>query len=414
MSHRSRTTRSAALVVAAAAALSLTACGASGASDGKTTLSFFSWDNEATMTPVIDAFETAHPDIEIEFSNAPPVAEYISTLQTRLAGNNAADVFIIAAENKTNLIEGGFVKDLTDEPFMSAMSPYNTETYSADGKAYGMSTSSWAGGILYNRALLEAAGVTEIPTDWDGFLDVLKTVKDSGVTPYYDSASQIPLGVSALVGSADAEQGGEVDAAIFDGSAEFGDLWEEPLTAWSELLTSGLMSQDVVSLTGDQIVDEFANGRVAMMSAGPWNLPAVREKAPDLDVAFAPFPTLDGQGYWAGAASPGFAINSKTEHTAEAEEFLTFLGSEEGVRIYQEGTSALTTTTNYSPVIDPALEPNLAGLQAGEFYLPQIAWPREQDALNTEAVAQIQLLAQGQSTPADVAAALQARLESQG
>ncbi|MBO0984449.1 ABC transporter substrate-binding protein [Rathayibacter sp. SD072] len=413
MSHRphSAALRAAALSVAAASALALTACGSAGADSGKTQLSFFSWDNEATMTPVIEAFEAENPDIAIEFSNAPPVAEYISTLQTRLAGNNAADVFVIAAENKTNLIEGGFVKDLTDEPFMADMSPYNTETYSSDGKAYGMSTSSWAGGILVNRALLDAAGVTEVPTDWDGFLDVVETVKDTGVVPYYDSATQIPMGLSAMVGSADAEQGGNVDEAIFDGSAQFGDLWNEPLTAWSELLSRGLMSQDVVSLTGDQIVDEFANGRVAMIAAGPWNLPAVREKAPDLDVVFAPFPTLDGAGYWAGAASPGFAINAKTDHEAEA--FLSFLGSEEGVRIYQEGTSALTTTGNYTPVVDPALEPNLAGLQAGRFYLPSIAWPREQDALSTEAVAQIQLLAQGQSSPEDVSAALQARLESQ-
>lgn len=415
MSHRphSAALRAAALSVAAASAFALTACGSAGADSGKTQLSFFSWDNEATMTPVIEAFEAENPDIAIEFSNAPPVAEYISTLQTRLAGDNAADVFVIAAENKTNLIEGGFVKDLTDEPFMADMSPYNTETYSSDGKAYGMSTSSWAGGILVNRAVLDAAGVTEVPTDWDGFLDVVETVKDTGVVPYYDSATQIPMGLSAMIGSADAEQGGNVDEAIFDGSAEFGDLWNEPLTAWSELLSRGLMSQDVVSLTGDQIVDEFANGRVAMIAAGPWNLPAVREKAPDLDVVFAPFPTLDGAGYWAGAASPGFAINAKTDHEAEAEAFLSFLGSEEGVRIYQEGTSALTTTGNYTPVVDPALEPNLAGLQAGRFYLPSIAWPREQDALSTEAVAQIQLLAQGQSSPEDVSAALQARLESQ-
>ena len=39
-------------------------------------LSFFSWDNEQTMKPVIDAFEKENPSIKIDFSTAPPVNEY--------------------------------------------------------------------------------------------------------------------------------------------------------------------------------------------------------------------------------------------------------------------------------------------------------------------------------------------------
>jgi len=38
------------------------------------------------------------------------------------------------------------------------------------------------------------------------------------------------------------------------------------------------------------------------------------------------------------------------------------------------------------------------------------SWPRYQDALYTDLVAQLQLMAQGQATPADVGAALDARL----
>ncbi|OUE09620.1 Multiple sugar-binding protein precursor [Clavibacter michiganensis] len=415
MSHRSHgplARSAAALATLALGAAALSGC-APAADDGSTKLSFFSWDNEATMTPVIDAFEAANPGITVEFSSAPPVAEYISTLQTRLVGGTGADVFAIAAENKTNLIDAGYVKDLTDEPFMAAMSPFNTETYGRDGRAYGMSTNSWAGGLLVNEQLLADAGVTGIPTSWDDFLDVLEDVKATGVTPFYDGAGQIPMTVAAMVGAENAAAGGDVDAAIFSGDAEFADLWDEPLAAYQELFDRDLMSQDVISLTGDQIVDEFVNGRVAIMTAGPWNVPAVREAAPDMDIAFAPVPTPTGDAFWAGAASPGYAINAKSENTEAAEAFLTFLGSEEGVGLFQKETAALTTTDNYTPEIDPALQPNLEGLQSGDFYLPQIAWPRYQDALNTDAVAQIQLMIQGSATPADVSAALQTRLQEQ-
>ncbi|MEV0389051.1 extracellular solute-binding protein [Nonomuraea sp. NPDC050643] len=406
--------RSSAILAAAAVALAgLTGCG-SGGGGGKTTLGFFSWDNETTMKPLIDAFEKQHPAVEIEFSNAPPVAEYISTLQTRLGSGTGADVFLIAAENKTNLIEGRFVKDLTGKPFMANVSTFNSATYAKDGKTYGMSLSSWAGGILYNDDLLAKAGVTEFPTTWDAFIALCQKLKASGVTPFYDTATAMPLTLAALVGHENAAKGGDVDARIFAGGATFGELWNGPLTTWNKLFTSGAMSKDVVGLTGAQIVDEFAGGRVAMIAAGPWDVPNLKQKAPNLKMTFAGVPTPDGKPFWAGAASPGYAINAKTEHPKEAEAFLTYLSSKDAVTLYNRQTAAMTTTSDVKPQLDPVLEPNFAALEEGRFYLPQIAWERNQDALNTEAVAQIQLLVQGQAQPAAVAAALDDRLKSAG
>lgn len=87
-------------IIAAAAAASilfpLAACGSSSDSS-KTKISFLSWDNEQIMQPFIEEFEKENPDISIDFSYAPPTAEYIQTLQTRLVGNQAPDVFIITS-----------------------------------------------------------------------------------------------------------------------------------------------------------------------------------------------------------------------------------------------------------------------------------------------------------------------------
>src|SRR4051812_18807532 len=128
--------RTLAILAAAASDVALSACsgGGAGSGGGNTTLTFFSWDNEETMGPLIDKFEKENDGITVKFSNAPPVAEYISTLQTRVLSGTAADVFLIAAENKTNLIENKAVRDLTDEPFMKNVAAFNKETYSADGK----------------------------------------------------------------------------------------------------------------------------------------------------------------------------------------------------------------------------------------------------------------------------------------
>ena len=161
--------RLAAALVAVTTAITMASCGGpssgTGGSDEENgTLTFFSWDSEQTMAPIIDEFEKQNPGITVEFSSAPPVAEYISTLQARILSGTAADVFAIAAENKTNLIDNGAVVDLTDEPFMANLTQFNKDTYGKDGRSYGASISSWGGGIVYNKELLAKAGVKEFPT----------------------------------------------------------------------------------------------------------------------------------------------------------------------------------------------------------------------------------------------------------
>ena len=147
-----RRRRLAAALMAVSTAMTMAACGSSspGGTQDTGTLTFFSWDSEQVMSPIIKEFETQNPAIKVEFSTAPPVAEYISALQARILSGTAADVFAIAAENKSNLIDNGAVADLTEEPFMANLTQFNKDTYGKDGRTYGASISSWGGGIMYN------------------------------------------------------------------------------------------------------------------------------------------------------------------------------------------------------------------------------------------------------------------------
>jgi raffinose/stachyose/melibiose transport system substrate-binding protein len=401
-----------ALIVGTAMGLVLSGCSAA-ADDGKTTLTFFSWDVEAVMEPVIAAFEEENPDITVEISHAPPVAEYISTLQNRLLANTAADVFVMGSENKTNLIEGKLILDITDEPYMDVIAPLNKEIRGSEGRVYGLSVSSWSTGLAYDKELLASLGYDEFPTEWDDFVQLLRDIKATGVTPYLEPWLQLPDSIASSVGAwNDANDASDVD--VFDGEATFEENWEEPLARWTELFDEGLISKDVVGITGDQVLEEFVTGRAAMIPMGPWNVTKVPELNPDLDWAIAGFPQPDGDPWFSGNASPGFAINAKTKEPEAAHKFLAYLASEEGVEVYQSQTNAMTTTTNFDPPIDEHLAPNLLALQEGKVYLPQAAWPRYQDALNVEMVAQLQRMAQGQVTPAEVGAALDAKLAQLG
>lgn len=406
----------AAVALVAAIPLALSGCAPADAdAEGTTTITLLSWTGEEQMTPVLEAFAEAHPEVKVEASYSPPVAEYIQTLQTQVLSGTAPDVFLIAAENKTNLIDGGHVVDLSGEPFVENVAPFNMDTYGRDGAQYGLSLSSWAAGYAYNKDLLAEVGATEIPETWDEFLELCEKLKDAGITPFLESVDQMPTTVSAMVGAKSSAMDPTLDDEIFSGESTFEDEWTDVLAEYNRLFTEDLVSSDVVALDGDMVRDEFAAGRVAIINAGPWIIAPVNEAAPDMDWSFDKIPGIDGAApFVAGAAAPGYAINSASDEARQeaAKVLLAWLASPEGVEIAQAQTNDVTVTSDFDPPVDPIFEPLAASIRDGELYLPMIAWQRSEDVLNVEAVAQIQRMIQGQITPQEVAEALDAKLAS--
>lgn len=411
---KSRVLRAMALAAGTSLTLAVAGCGAgSGGDDGTTTVSFLSWTGQEQMEPILEAFHEDHPEVNIEASYSPPVAEYIQALQTRVLSGTAPDLFVVAAENKTNLIQSGAIIDLAGEPFMDGVQEFNLDTYGSDGARYGLSLSSWAAGYAYNEDMLAEVGYDGIPETWDEFLTMLQDLKDAGYTPFLESVDQLPTTVSAMLGAQTSQMDPTMDELIFSGESTFAEQWTPILEDYNQLYTEGLVSADVVALDGDQVRDEFANERVAVINAGPWIINAVEEANPDLNWSFGQVPGRDGgMPFQAGAAAPGYAIsaNADEEKQEAVKTFLTWLASEEGVEMFHEATNDVTVTENFQPEVNPVFEPLVEPIREGQLYLPMISWQRDEDRLNIEVVAQIQRMIQGAIPPEEVAASLDAKL----
>lgn len=398
------------IAIVAASALALTGCSGS-ESDTGNSVSFLSWDNAATMDPIIAEFEKANPAISVEVSYAPPVAEYISKLQTQLGSGTGADVFIITAENKTQLIDGGFVADMANQPYATNLADAAKATYTRNGSLYGAAPASWGGGILYNVKLLNQVGFTAPPATWQEFLDLCQKLQAAGITPFYEAADSVSVTLAALLGLENEKLGGTMDADIWSGKTTFANTWTEPLKQWNQLFESGIEPRSVVGLTGDAVTQEFASGKVAMTTTGSWGLGTIRSSAPDLEINFMAVPG-SSKTYWAGAVSPGYAINAKSTHQESAQKLVSYLVSKEGVELYQKETASITTTKDFTPALDPALSTMAPAVRDGQFYLPQVSWPKNSAAMATEATALLQQMIQGQLTPEQVAQGMDTKLAS--
>lgn len=402
--------RNSALAVAVIAATALSVSGCAGPNEGgggDTTINYFTWNNEANMLPVVEAFEDANPGIKVELSSANnDPAQYSETLLTRATGNQLPDVFHLSLETRTEIIDAGLAYDLTDEPLLEGSDPTAQQMYSSDGRVYGMSLSGWAGVLIYNPDLLAEAGYDGVPTELDAFVQMGEDLKAAGITPYMENTTE-PSGsfIPMLGGYYAAAQTN--DEGIMNGSESF-DTWVPVIEQWQELVGTAL-PPEVVGVSGDQIKQNFSAGQLAMYRSGAWDFPDL--KAAGVNFSTAPFPAVEGgEPFVGGGPDSPYAISAALEGDKldAATKFLSFLNSEDGLKLAEENLGQVSTSTNYSAQVDPAIEDVYADyIQQGKYYWT--TYPRGGSEMGAEMAAQFQLLIQGQATPEDVAAALDAK-----
>ena len=159
--------------------------GGEGGEAGATTITFLtgSTDNEvAGAKAVIQAFQSANPNITITHETRPGGSEGDNLVKTRLATGEMADVFIYnngsllqAIKPEQNLVP------LDDQPWVGQIDElFAASSKGADGKLYGGPYgTAFGGGVLYNIPVYKKLGL-EIPKTWSDFMANNAKIKQAG------------------------------------------------------------------------------------------------------------------------------------------------------------------------------------------------------------------------------------------
>ena len=238
---------------------------------------------------------------------------------------------------------------------------------STQGKVWGLSATTWTAGPIYNVDLLHKAGYSGPPATWADFLKLCSTLKGLKVTPVYDTA--VPPAGTLLVGLIGGyymrHYGKNIDPEIFTGKISFVDAWTEPLTAYSELYTQGLVSTAYLGLTGTEIDSLMAQGKLGIYASGPWDLATISADNPSLKLLMGPTPgPAAGQGYWEGSPNVAWAVNAKAQNPDAALAFLSFLASPPGLKPYVAEQGYPCAMSNYTPSLPSSLTLALRRLAA--------------------------------------------------
>ncbi|MFI2565552.1 ABC transporter substrate-binding protein [Paenarthrobacter sp. NPDC018779] len=405
----------AAVIAATALMASLSACGSSAGSNGdKTTISYFSWQNQASIQPLVDKFEEENPDINVDVSAASGgPTEYAQTLMTRIAGNQAPDVFHMSIETRNEVMGAGYARDLTHESFMEGLDPTAASLYTRDGKVYGMAPTAWAGVIVYNKDLLKKAGYDSVPTTLTEFIKLGKALKEHDVIPYMEDTSGVSGSFSPMLGGLYAAQGQNGKDPVLSGEKTFAQEWTPVIEQWQQLVTQGVLPATAVGVSGAQIKEQFMTGQVAMFRSGPWDFKDLN--ASGIDFAAAPFPGVDGgEPFVGGGPDSPYVISSKIDGAklAAGQKFLSFINSAEGLQLAQDNMNQVSTSSKYDSKVAPQLQEVYRDyIKNGKYYW--VNWPKAGTVMGQEVTSQWQLLIQGKATPKSVAEALDAKWNAQ-
>lgn len=208
----------------------------------------------------VEAFMAEHPDITVTTTEDGWDAQ---TFSARLAAGDLPVVMGVPFTEIRGLIERGQVADITaavkEVGLTDLLNPQLTPLVTADEKFYGVPTSAYAMGLIYNRAAFTAAGLDPQtpPTTWSEVREASKTIAEATGQYGFGQVAKDNQG-GWVLGAQIASRGGSLvneagDTAAFDSPQGLASLELLHEMRWSDnsLSPNGLMgAQDLAQAFG--------------------------------------------------------------------------------------------------------------------------------------------------------------------
>ncbi|MEN1988914.1 ABC transporter substrate-binding protein [Paenibacillus hubeiensis] len=345
----------------------LSACTSSGESaGGKVQLEFFQNKPEAkgTFDELINAFNEAHPDIQVTQIN-PPDAETV--LKTRVVKNDVPDIMAMGATDTYSILaQSGIFADLTNSPLLETIDPnYIQMLKDVTGmdKVTGIPYATNANGIMYNKTLFKETGL-DVPKTWDELIATAQKIKDAGKIPFYftykdDWQTNLPFNALApnLVG---------IDFFLErrENKVTFKEKYQEVAEKQLRLMNYG--HGDNFGKGYSDGNRAFANGEAYMYIQGTWAISEIRKANPNVDIGFFPFPTGNdpSQIKLVNGIDSLFTISADTPHKEQAEQFIAFLLKPENIGKYIDEQTLFSAVKGVKQD-DPAVQELMPYIEQG-------------------------------------------------
>lgn len=287
------------------------------------------------------AFNAIYPDVTVNFEG---ITDYEGEVRTRMSTDQYGDVLVIPnsvapGQLPTFFEPLGTVADLGQQYRFITEQAY-------DGMVYGIATTGNAQGLVYNKKVWAAAGVTAWPTSPEEFLADLQLIKDK--------TDSIPLYTNYAAGWPTTQWEGN-RGSISNNPSFKNDLahtdapWAEGTDHYVidklmyDVVHAGLVEEDPTTTDWELSKGMLGDGTIATMVLGSWSIVQMQAAAADpADIGYMPFPhQIDGVFYSAAGGDYKIAINVHSQNKAAARAWLDWYVNDSGFAAAEGGIPPL-------------------------------------------------------------------------
>lgn len=319
---------------------------------------------EEEFAEYVTEFTAMYPNVTITYEG---ITDYDNDVTTRLTSGDWGDICCIPATVDLSELSNYFESFGSYDALKGVYEFTDKKMY--DNTVYGIPSMGNVSGIVYNKAVFEAAGITELPKTPDAFLKDLQLIADhtDAIPLYTNYAAGWTLTAwdayisGGATGDADFKNNGLVHAK--DPFTKRDDM-TGPYAVYDvlyEAVAQGLTEDDPTTTDWEGCKVQINEGNIGCMVLGSWAVPQMQAGGPNADdIAYMPFPiTVDGQQYASASADYcyGVNVNSSADEKTAAMLYIKWLtessgyaGSQGGIPIvkgdaYPESLESFTDVT---------------------------------------------------------------------
>lgn len=309
-------------------------------------------ESNAEFQDLADIYAAENPGVNIIFDT---VAEnYIQAMQGKIAADDVPTIF--AAEGPVQIeLFREYLEDLSDQPWIDLAFDDVVDGITLDGKVYGLPWQISGYGLIYNKRILEEAGI-DIEKYRNGLtMDSLReiaTVLDGrkaelGIEAVFVLAPKAAWTINHLVNTPLALEFGDVQEAYGASKVDF--TYSREFKDFIDLQLQYAYKKDLINNVGysEQVEQIFALERVPLMHQGMWVYQAVRSINEELSDNMGFFPLPFGENTDSIAVGvPGYwVVNTEADPREKeaAKDFLNYMYTSDA------GKEAVVTKINFVP-----------------------------------------------------------------
>ena len=331
-----------------------------------------------------------------------PFADFKKQLSIGASASELPDLVILDSPDHASYASMGIFADLTGKFDVSTYYEGPVASATLDDTLYGVPFGCNCLALYYNEDMFEAAGITEVPTTWDELKEAAEKLTSDNVTGLAFCSVQNEEGTFNFVPWL-----WSTGATSYEINSENG---IRELSFVKDLIDSGVMSKECINWTQGDVMNQFISGNVAMMINGPWQIPTMREEAPELNYNVALIP-MDAE-YASVIGGENYAVVSGGNEDG-ALDFLTYATQEEQVIFMMTQMGYISAdkeiaAAQFTDEGDAIYKKFVEQMEYAQARGPLPEWPEVSDAISLA----FNEVMTGSASPEDAAAEAQATIDS--